>query len=103
MMKQWDHGTNKFWGKVKKEKLDEKLFRTTVAAGEAPTPQTIATAISDLKISLDEDPTYFKSQPGVNYATEANDDTETMEDIPEETIEDDLSPDESKAIHDAIN
>ena len=30
MMKQWDLGTNKFWGKVKKEKLEEKLFCTNV-------------------------------------------------------------------------
>ena len=103
MMKQWDHGTNRFWGEIKKQKLDEKFFCTNVAAGEAPTPQTIATAISDLKISINEDPTYFKSLSGVNYALEAEDDTEIVEDIPEALIDDDLSPNESQAIHDAIN
>ena len=67
MMKQWDHGTNKFWGYIKKQKLEEKFFCTNVAAGEAPTPQSIATIISDLKKTLEDDPTYFKSQTtGVN-------------------------------------
>ena len=61
------------------------------------------TTVSDLKTSINEDPTYFKSQSGVNYAPEADDDNEIVEDIPEAIIEDDLSPDESKAIHDAIN
>ena len=103
MMKQWDLGTNKFWGKVKKEKLDEKLFCTDVTAREAPTPQTIATAVSDLKTTLNDDPTYFKSLSGVNHASEVEDETEIVEDIPEALIKDDLSPEEAKAIHDAIN
>ena len=63
----------------------------------------ICHAISDLKTSINEDPTYFKSLSGVNYALEAEDDTEIVEDIPEALIEDDLSPNESQAIHDAIN
>ena len=102
MMKQWDLGSQKFGELIKKQKLDEKIFCTDVTNEEAPTPQTIATTISDLKTTLGTDPTYFKSQAGVHTAKEADEENDIV-DIPEELIGDDLSPEQSQSIHDAIN
>merc|ERR1712020_506613 len=71
--------------------------------GEAPTPQTIATIISNLKTTLEDDPTYFKSQPTGVHSIQESADEEDIMDVPEEAIGDDLSTEEAQAIHEAIN
>ena len=55
-----------------------------------------------MKKTLGTDPTYFKSRTGVHGAIEADEEID-IEDVPEENIGDDLSPEQSESIHDAIN
>ena len=57
----------------------------------APTPQTNATIITELKRKIGSDTTHFKTQASVKAAQEADNEND-IEDTPEESIGDNLSP-----------
>ena len=59
LMKQWDLGSPKFWELIKKQKLDEKIFCSTFSGLGAPTPQTNATIITELKRKIGSDTSSF--------------------------------------------
>ena len=72
LMKQWDLGSPKFWEFIKKQKLDEKIFCSTFSDMGAPTPQTNATTITELKRKIGSDTTHFKTQASVQATQEVD-------------------------------